>query len=179
MTKLFVDFFPILLFFIVYKWFGIYTATAIAMVAAFGQLIWHWMWYRSVDMMQGATCVIIVVLGSATLFFHDPLFIKLKPTGIYWIASLLFLGSTVMRTKPLIQRLMDGHIDLPVMIWQRLNMAWGLFFMVMGALNLYIAYNYTTEAWVYFKLFGGVGLILLFVLLQAFYLTKHWTPHQR
>lgn len=171
--KLLFDFFPILLFFICFKIYGIYTATAVAMIASLFQVLLHRVRYQRFEKMHLVSFGIIVVLGSATLFFHNPWFIKWKPTGIYWISSLLLIGSLLFGKTSLMQKMMGGNISLPDLIWRRLTLAWALFFVCMGALNLYVAYFYDTNAWVNFKLFGGLGLTLLFIFLQAIYLSKH------
>lgn len=171
--KLLFDFFPILLFFIVYKLTDIYTATAVAMVASISQVAFYRLKFQQYEKMHLISLAIIVVLGGATLFFHNPWFIKWKPTGIYWLSAIVFFSSSFIGKKPLIQKMMEANVRLPGKIWHRLNSAWALFFILMGAVNLYVAYNYDTDAWVNFKLFGGVGLTLLFVLIQAFYLTRH------
>lgn len=171
--KLLFDFFPIVLFFIVFKLYGIYTATAVAMIASLTQVALYRLKFQHYEKMHLISLAIIIVLGSATLFFHNPWFIKWKPTGIYWLSALVFFTSGFIGSKPLIQKMMETNVTLTTQIWRRLNMAWALFFVVMGALNLYVAYYYDTDAWVNFKLFGGVGFTLLFVLIQAFYLTKH------
>lgn len=171
--KLLFDFFPIVLFFIVYKFFDIYTATAIAMVSSVCQVLFYRLKFQQYDKMHLLSLLIIVVLGTATLFFHNPWFIKWKPTGIYWLSALVFLGSSFIGAKPIIQKMMEANVVLPTNIWHRLNTAWALFFLVMGTLNLYVAYNFTTDVWVNFKLFGGVGFTLFFVLIQALYLTRH------
>lgn len=171
--KLLFDFFPILLFFISYKFFGIYSATWIAILASLAQVFIHKYRFQRFEKMHVLSFAIIAVLGGATLFFHNPWFIKWKPTGIYWLTALVFLLSPLVIKKPLIQRMMEANVALMPFIWHRLNYAWTLFFLVMGALNLYVAYNYSTDIWVNFKLFGGAGLTLLFVVLQAIYLTRH------
>lgn len=171
--KLLFDFFPILIFFLSYKLFGIYHATAIAMIASLIQVLLYRFKHQRYEKMHLISLVLILVLGGATLFFQDPWFIKWKPTGIYWLTSLVFLGSTFIGSKPLIQKMMDGNISLPQKIWYRLNYAWAVFFILMGCANLYVAYFYSTDAWVNFKLFGGTGLTLIFVFLQAIYLTRH------
>ncbi|HAT6979452.1 TPA: septation protein A [Legionella pneumophila] len=171
--KLLFDFFPIVLFFIVYKFFGIYTATAVAMIASLSQVALYRLKFQHYEKMHLFSLAIIMILGGATLFFQNPWFIKWKPTGIYWLSALVFFSSGYIGSKPLIQKMMETNINLTTKIWYRLNLAWTLFFIVMGALNLYVAYHYDTDVWVNFKLFGGVGFTLLFVLIQAFYLTKH------
>lgn len=171
--KFLFDFFPIIIFFISYKLFGIYTATAVAIVASLFQVIFHRIKNQRYEKMHLISFGLLFILGGATLFFHNPWFIKWKPTGIYWLTSLVFLGSTLFTKKPLIQKMMEGNINLPIQIWYRLNFAWALFFILMGTVNLYVAYYYSTDIWVNFKLFGGAGFTLLFVILQALYLTKH------
>lgn len=167
------DFFPILLFFICYKLFGIYNATALAMAASMAQVIFFRIKYQRYERMHLISLALILVLGGATLFFHDPWFIKWKPTGIYWLTAIVLLFSRIFGAKTLTQKMMESNINLPTKIWYRLNYAWAGFFLLMGSLNLYVACYYTTDAWVNFKLFGGVGLTLLFVVLQAFYLSQH------
>lgn len=171
--KLLFDFFPILVFFICYKLFGIYAATAVAMVASLFQVIFYRLKHQRYEKMHLISLGLIIVLGGATLFFHNPWFIKWKPTGIYWLTALVFLGSSFIGQKPLVQKMMEGNINLPTKIWRRLNWAWMFFFICMGALNLYVAYSFSTDIWVNFKLFGGAGLTLVFVFLQAMYLTRH------
>jgi len=171
--KLLFDFFPILIFFVCYKFFGIYTATAVAMVASLVQVVFHRLKHQQYEKMHLISLSLIMVLGGATLFFHNPWFIKWKPTGIYWLSSLVFIGSAFIGKKTLIQKMMEGNISLPPNIWGRLNIAWAMFFIIMGALNLYVAYYYDTDFWVNFKLFGGAGFTLIFVFFQALYLTRH------
>ncbi|MFC3909373.1 septation protein A [Legionella dresdenensis] len=171
--KLLFDFFPIVLFFLGYKLFGIYTATAIAMIASLAQVIIYRLKHQRYEKMHLFSLGIIFVLGGATLFFHNPWFIKWKPTGIYWITCLVFLVSPLVAKKPLIQKMMESNISLPNRIWYRLNYAWSAFFLIMGALNLYVAYYFSTDTWVNFKLFGGAGLTMVFIFLQAIYLTRH------
>jgi intracellular septation protein len=171
--KLLFDIFPILIFFVCYKIYGIYSATAVAMIASFLQVVLFRIRAQRFEKMHLISFGLIVILGSATLFFHNPAFIKLKPTGIYWLSACAFLGSFFIGKKTLIQKMIDGNINLPPQIWKRLNFSWALFFVIMGLINLYVAKYFTTDMWVNFKLFGGAGLTLLFVFLQAIYLTKH------
>lgn len=173
--KLLFDFFPIFLFFLSYKLLGIYYATAIAMAASLFQVLFYRIKYQRYEKMHLFSLAIIFILGGATLFFHNPWFIKWKPTGIYWLSALVFLGSSFVSKKTIIQRMMESNINLPSKIWLRLNLAWVLFFLVMGSVNLYVAYYYSTDTWVNFKLFGGVGFTLIFVFLQAIFLTRHVT----
>lgn len=171
--KLLTDFFPIVLFFIAYKLFDIYTATVVAIGASLIQVIIYRLLYRRYERMHLFSLAIITLLGGATLLLHDPQFIKLKPTGVYWITSIVLWISMFIGNKPIIQKMMDGNISLSEKIWKRLNHAWALFFLAMGFLNLYVAYWFDTDTWVNFKLFGGLGITLVFVFLQALYLTRH------
>ncbi len=173
MMKLLFDIFPIIIFFICYKIYGIYTATAVAMIASFIQVIVFRLREQRYEKMHLISLALILLLGSATLFFHNPSFIKLKPTGIYWLAAIAFISSFFIGKKTLIQKMIDGNINLPPQIWVRLNLSWAIFFILMGIINLYVAYNFSTDSWVNFKLFGGAGLTLFFVFVQALYLSKH------
>lgn len=175
--KLLFDFFPILLFFICYKFLGIYTATAAAMAASLIQVLLYRIKHQRYEKLHLISLGLILVLGGATLFFHNPWFIKWKPTGIYWLSSLAFLGSNFIGKKTLIQAMMDKNIHLPKRIWVRLNTAWAFYFAAMGALNIYVAYYFDTDFWVNFKLFGGAGFMMIFVFLQAMYLTRHAIEH--
>ncbi|EKE01685.1 MAG: intracellular septation protein involved in cell division [uncultured bacterium] len=171
--KLLFNFLPILLFFIGYKFYGIYTATIVAMVASLLQVGFFWFKHRRVELTHTITLILILVLGTATLLSHNTLFIKWKPTAIYWVFSLLFLGSQIIGDKTFIQRLMDNKITLPQNVWQRLNLSWAIFFGLMGAVNIYIAYKFSTDIWVNFKLFGTLGSTVVFGILQSLYMAKH------
>lgn len=171
--KLLFDFFPVLLFFITFKLYGIYYATGVAITASIVQVVVYWFKKRQIETMHIITMVLIVVLGSATLMLHDVMFIKWKPTAVYWAFSLAFLLSQFIGNKPLIQQMMEDNINLPPAIWQRLNTSWFIFFGLMGIINIYVVYHFDTDTWVNFKLFGGIGLTLLFVIAQALYLSKH------
>jgi len=171
--KLLFDLFPILLFFIAYKLAGIYVATLVAIATSVLEVLYTFVRYRRFDPLQLFTMGLIIVLGGATLWLHNELFIKWKPTMINWLFGLLFLGSEFFGKEPFIQKLMKEQVVLPSEIWLRLNKAWAGFFLAMGFVNLYVAYNFDTNTWVNFKLFGMMGLTFLFVIVQAVYLSKH------
>lgn len=174
MMKLFFDFFPIVLFFIAYKFAGIYIATLIAISTALLQMIYTAVVYKRCETLQWVSLLVLVFLGGATLWFHNELFIKLKPTIINMIFGLGFLASQFLgQKKPLIQRFMQEKIDLPTNVWMKLNYSWAMFFFSMAMTNLYVMQHYDTNTWVNFKLFGMLGLTLLFTLVQAIYLSKH------
>jgi len=116
---------------------------------------------------------IILVFGGATLLLHDETFIKWKPTILYWVFATALLGSNLLFKKNLMRTLMHEKLTLPVKVWDRVNLSWGLFFAVLGVVNLYVAFNYSTDTLVNFKLFGTTGLMMVFVILQAMMLAKY------
>lgn len=173
--QLLYDFFPILIFFIVYKIWGIYAATASAIVISFLQMMIYWIRHHKFERLQVITFFLIAILGTTTIILHNPIFIKWKPTAINWAFALVFLSSHFIGEKPLIQYLMDKKVTLPNRVWSRLNLSWVIFFSIVGALNLYVIYHFSTNAWVNFKLFGVLGLTILFAIIQAIYLARHMT----
>lgn len=171
--KLLFDFLPIFFFFIAYFLFDIYVATMVAIVTSGLQVVSYWFKFRRVETMQAVTFATILILGSATIFFHNPLFFKWKPTIIYWAFGLFFIGSQFIGNKPFLQRLMDSKVSLPHNVWHKLNFAWALFFIVLGFVNLYVAYHYSTNVWVYFKFIGAMGATLLFAFAQSIYMMRY------
>jgi len=174
--KFLLDFFPILLFFIAYQVWDIYVATAVAVVAAALQVGWQRLRHGRVEKMQAITLGLLVVFGGLTLLLRDPVFIKWKPTVVNWLFAVAFLVTAYVGERSLLQRMMCHAVTLPDAIWRRLNWAWIAFFAAMGVLNLVVAYQFSEDTWVKFKLFGLMGLTLLFVLAQAPYLAKHMEP---
>lgn len=171
--KFLFDLFPVILFFIAFKLYGIYIATAVAIAATFAQIGWVWARRGEVDKMLWVTLGVIVVFGGATLALQDETFIKWKPTVLYWLFAAVFGLAPLLFRKNLIRAMMGNQVTLPDAVWDRLNLSWVGFFALMGIANLYVAYNFSTDAWVNFKLFGGMGLMLAFVLLQAVMLSKY------
>ncbi len=194
--KILFDLFPIFLFFAAYQvgeknpvtttaWLaalgillggakpGVFLATLVAMVATFGQIAWVWLRHRKVDTMLWVSLVLIVVFGGATLLLHDETFIKWKPTVLYWLFSLSLGLGPILFERNLIRAMMEKNLSLPDAIWGRLNFAWAVFFALMGIANLWVAMHYSTDSWVNFKMFGSVGLMLLFIIGQTIYLSRH------
>jgi intracellular septation protein len=171
--KFLYDFFPILLFFVAYKFYGIYAATVVAIVAAFAQSGLFWLKHRRFEKMHLVTLALIVVFGGLTLILHDEMFIKWKPSVLNWLFGAVFIGSQYIGKKTLVERMMGANVALPTMVWNKLNMSWGLFFLALGFINLYVVYNFDTDTWVNFKMFGMLGLTLVFVIGQSFYLMRH------
>lgn len=171
--KFLFDLFPVILFFIAFKWLGIYAATSVAIVATLLQIGWVKFKHGKVDTMLIASGVIVVVFGGATLLLHDETFIKWKPTVLYWLfASTLFLAERFWK-KNIIRNMMEAQITLPDTIWCTLNHAWAGFFAMLGVLNIYVAHHFDTASWVNFKLFGTTGLMFAFVIAQSLYLSRY------
>lgn len=171
--KLFFDLFPIILFFIAYKFYGIFAATAVAMIAVGAQIVFTLVKKQKPDLLQWITLGIVIILGSATLLFRNELFIKWKPTAVYWLLGIIFLASQWAGKKNLVQKLLEKNLTLPTETWQSLNISWSVFFFFMGGLNLFVVYYFDTDTWVTFKLFGTLGLTLLFMLFQGVLIYKH------
>lgn len=200
--KFLLDFLPILLFFVTFNvaeknadtaaqiatdWLGfmvsggvvaakeapVLLATVVVIVATLAQVLYLKLRGKKVDTMLWVSLALITVLGGATIYFHSDTFIKWKPSVLYWVMALAFLFSPLLAGKNLLRVLMGEQMQLPQLIWHRLNLAWVGFFMLMGVLNLWVAYTFSTSTWVNFKLFGGMGLMLLFTIAQGLYLSRH------
>ena len=154
-------------------------ATAVAILATLAQVGWLLARGRKVDKMLWMSLGIIVVMGGATLLLRDPTFIKWKPTVLYWAFATALLASEFVFGRNLIRSMMSHQITLPDTVWGRLNMSWALFFLLMGVLNLYVAYHYSENAWVNFKLFGGLGLMIAFILAQGVFLSRFMHGEER
>jgi intracellular septation protein len=177
------DFFPLILFFAAFKLYDIYVATAIAIAATFLQVAYVWIKYRRFETTHIITLVVISFFGGLTLFFHNDAFIMWKPSVVNWIFSAIVLSSVAVN-RSVIKTLMGKQLDLPDRIWYRLSIAWGVFFLAMGFLNMYIAFYYQLdlpdevrrEIWVNFKVFWMLGLTLLFSVGQMFFIAKYLDP---
>jgi intracellular septation protein len=170
--KLLLDFFPIVLFFVAFKLWGIYVATAVAIAATVAQIAWLRWSTGKVEPMQWLSLAIIVLFGGATILAHDESFIKWKPTVLYWMMGGSLAAGMLFFRKNLLRSLMGSQLELPEAAWRVMNWSWAGFFALMGVLNLWVAFHYDTNTWVNFKLFGGLGLMAVFVVGQAFYLGR-------
>ena len=171
--KFLFDFFPVLLFFLAYKFFDIYVATGVAIVSTVLQVAITWFRTRKVATMQLVTLAIIIVFGGLTLYLHDEQFIKWKPTVINWLFGGTFLASQIFGHKTAIERMLGANLTLPQSVWRRLNLGWVIFFLSLGGANLYVMSHFDRDTWVNFKLFGMLGLTLVFVVLQSLYLSRY------
>ncbi|MFG6465832.1 septation protein A [Roseateles sp. BYS87W] len=205
--KLLLDFLPLILFFVAFKGaegnpdaaaalatqhFGflvqggtvgpqeapVLLATVVVMLATLAQAAVLKLRGKKIDLMLWISLALVVVLGGATVWFHNDTFIKWKPTGLHWAMALTLWISQAWFGKNLIQKMLGAELHLPDAVWLRLNRAWVLFFAAMGVANLYVAYHFTTSAWANFKVFGVTGLIVLFTLAQGLYLGKHLPPEE-
>ena len=206
--KQILDFLPIVLFFIVFKFYldlpdelilgindliplmaltpgessdAIYLATLTAIIATLIQVTLSAIIVKKVEKMPIITLVLLIVFGGATLALKDPVFIQWKPTAINWLFAVVFLASHFIGEKTLVQRMMGQALDIDdAQIWARLNLAWVGFFIVSGFANVLVApqidpfnFNFSLDTWVEFKLFGLLGLTIVFVIAQAFYLARY------
>ena len=171
--KFLFDLLPVILFFAAFKFFDIYVATGVVIAATMVQIAWVWFRRGKVDTMLWVSLALVVVFGGATLILHDEVFIKWKPTILYWLFAATLFGSAQFFGRNLIRKMLEEQVQVPELIWKRLNLAWIGFFTVMGVLNLHIAFTYSTETWVTFKLFGGMGLMIVFIVAQGLVLAKY------
>ncbi len=176
--KILFDFFPVLLFFIVFKTNpdetqGMINATAVLIVATIVQVAITWFKTKTINKMHVITLVLVLVFGGATIYFQDKLFLIWKVTIAQWLFAAVFIGSEYIGKMSIIKRMMGKAITLPDKIWIQLNFAWSFFFIFVGIVNLYVAYNYEFGTWVDFKLFGVFGLMFTFIILQTLYISKY------
>uniref|UniRef100_UPI00333FFD80 septation protein A n=1 Tax=Castellaniella defragrans TaxID=75697 RepID=UPI00333FFD80 len=175
MKKFLFDLFPLILFFLAFKFADIFTATAVAMIAAVAQIVWLKTTRRAIEATHWINLTVIIVFGGATLLLHDETFIKWKPTVLYWLFGAILLGARLAFRRNLMRKLMGDKIALPEATWSRLNDSWALFFIASGALNLYVAFSgrFTDGQWVNFKVFGLMALLLIFAVAQSIWLGRH------
>jgi intracellular septation protein len=176
MQNMLIDFIPVLLFLAAFKIYGIYVATTVGIIATALQVVVTKLVRKKFDNQQVVTLAVFVVFGGMTLYFHNPIFVKWKPTIVFWIFGIAFLLSQFIGEKPIAQRMLEkvleGNASLPGRVWSRLNLAWATFFIVLGGLNLYVAYNFDTDVWVNFKVYGIMGILLVFSFIQAIFLSR-------
>ncbi len=174
--QLLFDFFPVIAFFVTYKLTDIYVATGVIIVAVAAQIAIQWLRHRKISTMALISGALVLVFGGLTLWIRDEMFIKWKVTVVNWLFAAGFLASHYIGSQPVIQRMLSGNIELDRSHWLKLSWMWIGFFMVLGAVNLYIAYQFSTDAWANFKLYGMLGLTIVFALLQGMWLAGKM-PH--
>ena len=179
--KILFDFFPLILFFGAYKFYGIFVATAVAIIASILQVGFFWIRQRRFETTHLITLAVIVIFGGMTLIFQNDIFIKWKPTIVEWIFATMILGSHLTGRRTALEFMLGSQLKLPQTVWRKVNLGWGLFFLMVGALNLYVAFFFRldldtqarTDLWVNFKVFGLMGLTLVFAIVQMLMIAKH------
>jgi intracellular septation protein len=170
--KLLIDLFPVVLFFAAFKLKGIFAATIVAIIASVIQIGWMYYKHRKVEPMMWLSFAIVCIFGGATLLLHNETFVKWKPSVLYWAFSLALTGGQLFFGKNAMKGILGKQISLPEKVWKKINLSWGGFFLILGCVNLYVAYTFSTDVWVNFKLFGIMGLILAFSLIQGIFLSS-------
>ena len=175
MKKFLFDLFPLLLFFVAFKFFDVYVATGVAMAAGILQILWIKFSGQKIEAMHWTNLGVIVIFGGATLYLKDDTFIKWKPTVLYWLFGGALLISKFLMGSNLMQKLLGEKISMPEAAWSKLNLSWAIFFLAAGAINLFVAFSghFTLDQWVSFKAFGLMGLLIAFVIGQSIWLGKH------
>lgn len=168
--QLLFDFFPLIAFFVAYKFAGIFVATGVIIAAVLLQTSIQWLRHRKVSTMALVSAALVLVFGGLTLWIHDEAFIKWKVSVVNWLFAAGFFISQVVGERPMIQRLLDASVTLERPLWLKLNTMWASFFLTLGFINLYVMYNFSTDAWAKFKVFGVLGLTLVFALAQGAWL---------
>ena len=171
LMQLLVDYIPLVVFILAYFYQDIFFATGILMVAMPVVLVLQWLMTKKINKIYAASTVLVLVLGGATLAFRNPTFLYWKPTVLNWMIAIVFLGSQWIGDKTVVQRMLENAAELSADQWVRLNQIWVVFFSIVGGINLYVAYNFSEAFWVKFKLFGMLGLTLIFVIIQSVWLT--------
>ena len=169
--QLFVDYLPILAFFGAYFYQDIYFATVVLMAVMPVVLLAQWLMTKKLNRIYLASTGLVLVLGAATLMFRNPEFLYWKPTVLNWAIALVFFGSQFIGSKTIVERMMGAAAELNKAQWLRLNLMWVGFFLFVGAINLYVAFSFSEAVWVKFKLFGMLGLTIVFVIVQTIWLT--------
>jgi intracellular septation protein len=178
---------PILLFFLVYKmdgyqlqlgpidyqFDGIYSATAVLMLATIAQVVFARLSTGKLEKRQLWLLVAVLVFGGATIVLRNELFIQWKPTIFNWAMGLVFLGSQFIGKRNLIARTLGSQLEVPYPIWTRLNYMWSAYFFVVGALNIYVAYRYSQDFWVSYKLYSSIGFTVALSILTVALLAPH------
>lgn len=164
---------PALLFLAAYFYGGIYLATQVLIISLFAVVGLHWLWKREIHKMHLGVAIVAGVLGGLTLYLHDPVFIKYKPSAIYTAFALVLFGSHFIGDRVALARLGSSTLDLPDALWRKINIAWALFFLFCAVLNVYVAASFDEATWVKFKTFGFTALMFVFMVAHLPFVSKH------
>lgn len=165
--KLLFDLFPVILFFAAFKLKGIFVATGVAIAASVLQIGWMLARRKKVEPMMWASLAIIAVFGGATILLHNETYIKWKPSILYWLMGTVLLAGQMFFRKNVMKGILGKQMTLTDKTWSAVNASWGIFFALLGCVNLVVAYNFSTDTWVNFKLFGIMGCIFVFAIVQS------------
>ena len=171
--KLLLDFFPALLFFISFKLWGIYTSIVVLMASSCAQIAYFWLRYRKVEPSYLIGFFIVLLLGGASLLLHNPIFIIWKPTIVFWTFAVIFVVFKIFKKKTVLESMIGVKLTLPKDKWNFLNKIWMFFFIIVGSVNIYVAYHFSIETWVNFKVFGVLALTIIFIIVQSIYISKN------
>lgn len=171
--KIFSDFLALILFFATY-WYtqDIRLATSVAVVIGVIQATFIWFKFKKLETMQTVNLAIIVIFGGATIILNNPIFVMWKPSILFWATAIALIVSQLMG-KNGIRMLMHKELALPSTIWTQLNVLWIVFLVIMGVINLVVAYNFSFNFWISYKTFGSLTLMLVFVIAQGVFIFKH------
>ena len=165
-----------------FKFYGIYVATVVGMIATFAQMMGQRLWVGNFDKKQVITFFVFLFFGGMTLYFHNPIFVKWKPTIVFWVFALMLFITQHFSEKPLMQRMMEAGLEgkavVSSVVWSRINAIWALFFIALGSVNLWVAYQCSNDTWVNFKFYGITGALFAMSLVQAVYLVKFSKEHE-
>lgn len=170
--KFFYDLLPVILFFVAYKMYGIFVATAVAIIATLAQIAIVYLKHRKLEKMLVFNGLMITVLGGLTILLKDKYFIMWKPSVIYWAFALALLFADQFFNRNLVQLALGKQMELSTIVWKKINIFTALFFILLGFINLFVAYNFSENTWVNFKLFGLTGLLFLYMIAIAIYISK-------
>jgi intracellular septation protein len=173
--QLLFDFLPLIAFFAAFVLYDLYVATATIIVVMALQIAYQWFRHRKVNKMMLISGALVAVFGGITLALRDPVFIQWKVTVVNWLFAVAFLGSQLFGKKTFTERIMGHAVELEPAVWRQLNTLWVVNFAVIGALNLYVMYNFDLQIWVYFKTWGMIGLSLLMAVGQAIWISSRST----
>jgi intracellular septation protein len=171
--KFLFDLLPVILFFVGFKFYGIFAATGIAIATTLAMIVYSKLRHGKIEKMLLVNGAVISVLGGITLLLHDKTYIMWKPTVLYWLMAAILLVSNLFFKKNFIQQMMSKMMNAPANIWNKLNLTWAIFLILLGFLNLYVAFNYSLDTWVNFKLFGVTSMMFVFVIVQTLLLRKY------
>jgi len=169
--QLLLDYIPIVVFILAYFYRDIFFATGVLMVVMPIVLLLQRLATKQFNRIYAASTALVLVLGGFTLAFRNPTFLYWKPTVLNWVIALVFLGSQWIGDKTIVQRMLGNAAELSAAQWIRLNQIWVAFFVLVGGINLYVAYTFSEAFWVKFKLFGMLGITIVFVIIQSVWLS--------